>query len=133
MDLNKKQIGDATELLRKRDIKIQQDFDCWEKYGDSLNESKSNIGYIYVIQCANAYKIGITCSPKNRIKTYKTENPFKIKVIIMEKVSDYSDLETYLHQICSHKNIHGEWFNLNKEELRIVLLDIKSGKIYNEN
>lgn len=122
----------AEELLHKRDIFTQNEFDKWEKYQDKYTKQGRD-GYIYIIKCANAYKIGITRSPKERMKTYKTENPFKIEVIVMENVYDYSELETYLHNICSHKNIHGEWFNLNKEELRIVLVDIRCRKTNYEN
>jgi hypothetical protein len=133
MNLNKKQDGDATELLLRRDAHIHKEFDKWEKNQNMLFKEIGKYGYVYVIKCANAYKIGITRFPKNRVKTYKTENPFKIKVIIMEMVENYKELETYIHDICHHRNLHGEWFTLNKEELRIVLIDIKSKKNYNEN
>lgn len=78
-------------------------------------------GYIYIIQCLNMFKIGRTEKPKNRILTYKTENPFPIKLIGIYRSSNYIDDEQILHKCYKNQRIRGEWFRLKKKDINQII------------
>jgi thymidine phosphorylase len=77
-------------------------------------------GYIYIIKSKNLYKIGRTKNLKNRFKTYRTENPFEIKVIFQKKVNDYIKEEIKLLTKFKDKNYKGEWFKLDKKDIQWI-------------
>ena len=87
----------------------------------SHNDLKTKIkGYIYLLKSRNLYKIGRAKDIRNRIKTYKTENPFGIEVIFQKKVNDYVGVETKLLKKFKDKQIRGEWFELDKKDIQKI-------------
>lgn len=77
-------------------------------------------GYLYIIKSGEYYKIGKALKPKQRIKTYITENPNKITVILCEKVKDYTKTEKELHSKFKDKNHNREWFNLDDKDINLI-------------
>lgn len=73
---------------------------------------------VYLLKIVNddktLYKIGYTSgSVFDRVKSLQTGCPYKIEVADTYK-SDYGRLiEKTLHGMFSHKQTHGEWFELN--------------------
>ncbi len=77
-----------------------------------------NNGYkTYLIKDYNTgyYKIGKSKKPKHREKTLQSEKP-NIKMV---KVWDY-DTEKKLHSFYDKCRIRGEWFELNKIQLKYI-------------
>lgn len=78
-------------------------------------------GFIYLLKSKNLYKIGRAKNPKSRIRTYRTENPFGIKVILQKKVDDYIKVENMLLKKFKEKLVNGkEWFKLNNKDIKEI-------------
>jgi len=77
-------------------------------------------GYIYILKNKEFYKIGRSKNPKNRIKSYVTENPDEIEIILCEYVDDYKKAEEELHILFKDKKHRGEWFKLNNEDIELI-------------
>jgi len=78
------------------------------------------IGYIYLLKSNSLYKIGRAKYLKNRIKTYRTENPFGIKVIFKKEVNDYLRIEKELLNKFKSKKVKGEWFDLTPTDIKSI-------------
>lgn len=84
-------------------------------------ENKKEIGYIYIIKSNGLYKIGRSKNIKNRIKLYKTENPFGIDVIFQKKVDDYINKEIKLLNMFNDKlKLGKEWFYLSDKDINLI-------------
>lgn len=73
--------------------------------------------FVYVMQCRDLVKIGISYNPESRASLFQIGNPFGIKLIAKVKSSSPSMYEKALHAQFSHRKVHGEWFKLEKQEL----------------
>lgn len=64
------------------------------------------------------YKIGITKRDvKKRIKELKTGNAATLEIVNVFESKWASKIETSLHNTYQTKNVSGEWFRLQKEEV----------------
>lgn len=78
-------------------------------------------GYIYILKSNGLYKIGRSKNIKNRIKLYKTENPFGIDVIFQKEVDDYINKEIKLLEMFSDKlKLGNEWFDLSDKDIKLI-------------
>lgn len=76
--------------------------------------------YVYIIQCAQYYKIGIAENVKDRFSAIKSATPFEMKIINSFE-SDYPEKdEQKLHEKFKKKHKQGEWFELNKEDIEFI-------------
>lgn len=87
------------------------------EYVNSIKESEK--GVVYILKNEKGYyKIGYTTRPiKERITTFKISNP-DIELVKVIQAENARLKEKQLHEQFSHKRITGEWFNLNKNELK---------------
>ena len=46
--------------------------------------------------------------------------PFEPEVLCVVKSGDYVACEQYFHEVFSEKNIRGEWFDLDDEDIEAV-------------
>ena len=71
----------------------------------------------YLMKDSNTgmYKIGMSTNPKFREKTLQSEKP----TISMVKVWN-EDIEKELHEIYKYQRVRGEWFTLNKIQVRYI-------------
>lgn len=98
--------------------RLKTEREAKDKYEKAIIKKEDNTkGYIYLIKSKNLYKIGRAKDIQGRIKTYKTENPFGIRVIFQKVVNDYIKTENKLLKRFKDKQIRGEWFELNKEDI----------------
>lgn len=99
--------------------------DLYKKIGRPPEEKKKEekgfrIGCIYVIKDSknNLYKIGVTKNNvKDRLSSMQTSNPNKLEIIFEKKIKKYIKVEEFLHVQFNEKNVSGEWFQLNKDEI----------------
>lgn len=109
----------SENILKKIDRMIDDYILFQIKY---INSGEKNIKKviswnIYLLKSNWLYKIWKAKKIDQRIKTYRTENPFWIEVIWTWFVNSYSEVEKYLLQKYKDKKIRWEWFNLCEEDL----------------
>jgi hypothetical protein len=72
------------------------------------------MAYIYVIRQhgSNAFKIGISSSPKDRLKTLQTASPARLELLHVSSVQDDLAItaERFIHEKLSFLRLNGEWF-----------------------
>lgn len=81
-------------------------------------------GWVYILKSEGLYKIGRTLNPKQRIKSYRTQNPYGTEVVIMERVEEYLRTEAAMLRMFEGKKVKGEWFRLTRhdiEELKKIM------------
>ncbi len=82
-------------------------------------------GFIYLLECSSdwesTYKIGYTRNHdiKKRISNLQTGNKDKIKCVYMFESIHGRKVETYIHNLYSHKRKTGEWFSLDLNDVVI--------------
>ena len=69
----------------------------------------------------NIYKIGISDKPKKRLSTFKTANP-KISLVCYSDLISFAPMvENKLHELFKNQNVGGEWFQLNEEQVELLV------------
>ncbi|QKF93672.1 GIY-YIg nuclease [Fadolivirus algeromassiliense] len=84
-------------------------------------------GYIYIIKedSTNYYKIGRSYDTKKRLTSIQISNPRKLNVINKFLCNDSITMESLVHIHLTDKNVRGEWFMLNDDELKNCILFIE--------
>lgn len=119
-----KEIIEYTYWLEKKVVGLEHKLLLAKKYIEE-NESRKDFTkwYIYIIQDHTGMtKIWMTKNIKNRVMNYKTENPYWINVIYTFEHEDYIEIERELHQKVQNKNIRWEWFNLDNNDIKEIIL-----------
>ena len=77
--------------------------------------------YIYLLECHNTYKIGITDNIRRRMNQLDTK-PFKLNLVVQTNklIKDAYKWERFLHEKYNKHNIDGEWFNLNDIQIKDI-------------
>lgn len=75
---------------------------------------------VYVIQCNDYYKIGITLRPAHRFQSLQVSNPYKIYLVYSKPIIGARAVERKLHQSLRSTHVRGEWFKLDSEQLQLV-------------
>ncbi|MEH1821514.1 MAG: GIY-YIG nuclease family protein [Nostoc sp.] len=69
-------------------------------------------------------KIGITASPKNRIKSIVNKHHFDVEVLAIIRCRIPKDLEKFLHSKFKHRQVifarEQEWFDLSSEDIEEI-------------
>ena len=112
---NKKLINYILNEAKEEIEKVEKE-NLWEK-SQEIKGIKVEKGFIYLIKSNNLYKIGKAKNPRERINGYKTQNPFGIELIFQKEVNNYSQTEKRLLEKFKDKQVKGEWFKLNKEDI----------------
>ncbi|WP_299116889.1 GIY-YIG nuclease family protein [uncultured Winogradskyella sp.] len=73
--------------------------------------------YVYVIKCANFYKIGYSKNPEARRKTIQTHNPLDVRICATLKTDNAQEYERWLHKYYLSRRSRGEWFELKHDDL----------------
>ncbi len=82
---------------------------------------------VYIITFDDThYKIGVSSSIQERLKSIQTGSPYKLKIVYLETI-DYAYLvENFIHLYFFHQNTHGEWFKLSFKDFNIAKKIIKN-------
>ena len=72
------------------------------------------------------YKIGCTKDPKTRLKQLQTANAAGLKIVHAVDVNNNFKVEHVMHRRYAHKNISGEWFVLDEQEVQTFVNDCKT-------
>lgn len=92
---------------------------------ENLSKSFAKKSGIYILYSCGYYKIGITTNIDKRISDLQTGNPFLIQLVFFKIVNDASALESKLHKKYKNKNVLGEWFWLNNEDIQDIRSAVK--------
>lgn len=95
--------------------KSQQSIDGFNTFyldsRDTPNSCNQDLGTVYVIKSGDLIKIGITQSPRERLRTIETGTGRKLDVIYLSKqCRNYRDVEKSAHVLFSNQRLLGEWF-----------------------
>lgn len=83
--------------------------------------TKSNL--LYILQCNDLFKIGVTNNIDKRVKTLQTGNPHPITVLYCEQRYKPHKAEKYLHRLFHKNRISGEWFkDITIDQIRSRLM-----------
>lgn len=81
-------------------------------------EIVKGMGYVYVIQSQDYYKVGVTKgNPQNRMKQLQTGSPVKLRLVRTYKLRNYEYVEKEVHKRLARYRTSGEWFDC---DLRII-------------
>ena len=91
--------------------------DRWKN--NSKREKNENIGFVYIMKMDSFFKIGISKNPLRRLGDLQTA-PTEIKLVFSAKVQNPREVEGFLHSLFCDKKMKGEWFCLNKADIKII-------------
>lgn len=79
-------------------------------------------GYVYVIEAIGTerYKIGCSSDPIFRQRALSSLSPFPLQLKHRVYSLNARDLEKMLHIKFQQKRLHGEWFALSEEEVKLA-------------
>ena len=94
-------------------------------YTDDISNVSDNIlsnreGFLYIIKADEYVKIGIADDIKNRLKQIQGTCPIKLEIINFWKIRNYTYFENLLHKHYKQYRVHGEWFQLPREEVNLL-------------
>jgi predicted GIY-YIG superfamily endonuclease len=72
--------------------------------------------HVYVMRCSETknLKVGVSQSPKSRLKSIQTSYPHKLEIILLsDKINNAAAVEQQLHSLLASFNLTGEWFTGN--------------------
>lgn len=77
------------------------------------------IEFLYIIRNleTNQIKIGRSKNVEKRLTQLQTANSSKLCVLFKFETEYSSKLESFLHSFFKHKNINGEWFDIDYKDL----------------
>lgn len=73
---------------------------------------------LYLIECQGFLKIGVAYDVLRRVAELSTGNPFELKVLAIYGYENAQVVEGSLHQRFSTKQVRGEWFSLDENDVR---------------
>ena len=81
--------------------------------------------FVYVIEAVglNRYKIGHSEDPEYRLYQMRGHSPVELQILGVKEITHEKAVtfESNLHALFKKNNVHFEWFELNKEELQLLL------------
>jgi len=89
---------------------------------------------IYIMQCNDYIKIGVSENPWVRIKSLQTGNPYKIDLLLSFKTKNAYSEEKRFHNYFDSKKSIGEWFKIDDDikhfvkNLKIIEYKEKGGE-----
>jgi hypothetical protein len=109
------------EINKNNDINIEQS-ECEKIYQSQEIERVPDKKYLYIMKdCSlkDTYKIGVSKNPQARESTLQAEKP-TIKIVgLWENKANY---ENRWHRFFSQHRMRGEWFKLNKAQVKLFCL-----------
>ena len=79
---------------------------------------REEVRHVYLIFDGKRVKIGLSQDPESRLKTIKTSNP---DAFIIGTIQGDFDVETRIQNHFKAKHHAGEWYNLNNEDVKMIL------------
>jgi hypothetical protein len=74
--------------------------------------------YLYLIQCNEFVKIGISYDVEERLSALQTGNPYPLAILDSFEFADAGYIEGILHRKFADARVQGEWFRLTNARLK---------------
>lgn len=112
-------VGDIDWLIKKLRV-YQSEMKSVYDFTQPTKRS-TQFTYIYLLKDykSNYCKIGRSIQPKFREKTLKAENP-DCRILFISPLTNLK-IEKKLHSLFKEKRIRGEWFNLNNNDVKMIM------------
>ncbi len=81
------------------------------------NESRTVIGYVYLMKSGKFYKLGRSNAAGRREYELGIQLPEKLKTLHVIRTDDPAGIEAYWHKRFEEKRKNGEWFDLSVDDL----------------
>lgn len=102
-------------------MELSRPDDCWDQEPTvkAKTTKPPRSGYVYLMVDHNTgyHKIGFSKDPKHREKTLQSEKP---TIELLHKFEGTMQKEKELHTKYDPKRIRGEWFNLDKKDIKYI-------------
>jgi len=91
----------------------------------SVSKRDCGIDYVYLLHAdsTDRFKIGHSNNPEDRCKKNGQQSPFPIVLVCFYQSANAYEYEQKLHQMFSHRRIHGEWFVFDSKDHAKGLMD----------
>jgi hypothetical protein len=89
--------------------------------------------YLYLLECEQYYKIGISNNPKIRFTSIRTANPFEVKPVMCIFTYDRKktkQLESMLHSRFKRMQHRNEWFTKSFEIVNLIKSKVDNKEIF---
>jgi hypothetical protein len=80
--------------------------------------------YVINLQGTDFYKIGVSQSPKRRIKDLASASPFLVDILYLNTHENAFDLEVEIHHGIKSKYVRHEWFRLSPLEVSDIIFKL---------
>jgi hypothetical protein len=95
-------------------------FNWYEFFGREKTGINKKSGFVYLAYDGRYYKIGATKDLERRKNSLRTGN-VKFEIIASVQSNDAFGLENSLHNMFAEKNIDLEWFDLNDDDIDVLI------------
>lgn len=97
----------------------------------NLAASKITVGWIYLINICDTdkYKIGVSVNPKRRLADISSALPFELELMAINEVNDPFQFEQSLIDKFKSKLIKNEWFTLNVEDVKYIMVSLHNKQV----
>lgn len=98
----------------------------WQSEGNTFRSPDKPIGQaralsgVYVLHCADVYKIGRGRNAALRVRQIQTNTPFPVEHLFTIATSNAVALERELHQRFAERRVRGEWFALITDDIEYL-------------
>jgi Superinfection immunity protein/Meiotically up-regulated gene 113 len=79
---------------------------------------RDRLGWIYMLQAGNCFKIGKATKLDRRIYQLKIQLPYKVELVHAIQTDDIDHAEQHWHMRFESKRMNGEWFELTANDVR---------------
>jgi hypothetical protein len=86
-----------------------------------LRQGKNSSDNVYLIASNGLTKIGITGDVSGRVRSLAGSNSSTIELVYSVGTPDAVQTEKDLHKLYAEFNVHHEWFNLSKEQVKDII------------
>lgn len=89
--------------------------------------------YLYLLECEQYYKIGISNNPKNRFTAIRTANPFEVKPVMCVFTYERKktkQLESLLHSRFKRIQHRNEWFFKSDDIIQLINRKIDNSSVF---
>ena len=98
-------------------------FDSFKCSGSKRNNKRDTSGFIYVLRCADKYKVGYSKDVNRRIQQLDTR-PFKLKLVYQQYSDCAYDIEQEIHRRLKSYSIENEWYDIEEKTLFRIIKEI---------
>jgi len=82
---------------------------------------QARMGYVYLLKADNGlYKIGQSKVIDERIKQLGLKLPYELELVLTIESEFYKEIEAAFHESLADKQVKGEWFRLNAEDIEAI-------------